>query len=98
MSRCRRPKGDFGAKPAAQSAEGPDLLRFTGSLNRRGGETRRGAHDSKQMVAHDRPTASRKPAFGETLIRAGVNTTPESDQTLDDERVRCPLASALHRA
>jgi len=58
MPRCRRPEGDFGPKPPVQSAGGPDMLRSTGSLNRRVGKPDRGAHES-QLVAHDRRTASR---------------------------------------
>ena len=33
MSCSRRLKGGFGEKPAVQSSEGPELLRFTGSSN-----------------------------------------------------------------
>ena len=45
-------------EPATQRAEGPDLLRFTGSVNHRCGEADRGAH-SKQAVSYDRAIASR---------------------------------------
>jgi hypothetical protein len=46
-----------GRKAAVQRAGGPDLLRFTGSVNHRCGEADRG--DSKQTVSYDRVNASR---------------------------------------
>src|ERR1035437_3661827 len=46
-----------GRKAAVQRAGGPDLLRFTGSVNHRCGEADRG--DSKQTVSYDRVSASR---------------------------------------
>src|SRR5664280_327702 len=48
-----------GRKAAVQRAGGPDLLRFTGSVNRRCGKADKGAHDSKQSVSYDRVIASR---------------------------------------
>ena len=49
-----------GREPAAQRADRPVLLRFTGSVNRRCREAVRGAHDSKRTVSYDRDIASRK--------------------------------------
>jgi hypothetical protein len=46
-----------GREPAAQRADRPVLLRFTGSVNHRCGEADRG--DSKQTVSYDRVSASR---------------------------------------
>jgi hypothetical protein len=49
----------WGLESPGQSANSRILLRFTGSVNRRGGDARRGAHDSKQSVSYDRVIASR---------------------------------------
>jgi hypothetical protein len=58
-----------GRKATVQRAGGPDLLRFTGSVNRRCGKADKGAHDSKQSVSYDRVIASRNRRYtGDPLV------------------------------
>src|SRR5450759_2916527 len=74
--------GVSGHEPAAQRAERPDLLPFTGSVNHRCGEADRGAHDSKQAVSLDRAIASRNrrketPSARLTDARYGTPAAPQ---------------------
>src|SRR5271157_750778 len=53
-----------GREPTVQRAERPDLLRFTGSVNRRCDEADSGARDGRRAVSYDRGIASRNRRTG----------------------------------
>src|SRR5450759_4944841 len=58
--------GVSGHEPAAQRAERPDLLPFTGSVNHRCGEADRGTHAGSFAV--ERPVTPRHPSTPQSMV------------------------------